>query len=90
MTRRAARLRSRRKAGHGRSVRVHHGLRQALAREFHHSEAGDFGGSHARAVFAEEGAEMLLHLRAVFFVLHVDEVHHHESAEVAAGGVGAR
>ena len=64
-------------------MRVHNGLRQALTRQLQHSEPRYLRGANPRAVLAQQRAEMLLHLGAVFFVLHVNEVNHNQPAQVA-------
>ncbi|SOE48391.1 hypothetical protein ODI_R1411 [Orrella dioscoreae] len=56
---------------------------QALARQFHQAETGDLAHLHAGAVEVQRVAQAVFHRALVLAVLHVDEVDHDETAQVA-------
>ena len=55
---------------------------QSLAGQFEHAEAADLAHLHARTVQVQRVLEAVLDLALVLGRLHVDEVDHHQAAEV--------
>ena len=56
---------------------------QALARQFQQAKFGQFAHLHARAVAFERVFERIFHFALVLRVFHVNEVNHHQAAQVA-------
>ena len=56
---------------------------QALARQFQQAEAGNLAHLHARAVMAQGIAQAVFDFALVLLAFHVDEVDHHQAAQVA-------
>ncbi len=56
---------------------------QPLAREFHQAEARDLADLHACTVVVQGVAQAVFHFTLVLGRLHVDEVDHHQAAQVA-------
>ena len=56
---------------------------QALARELEQAEARDAPDLHARAILLERVLQAVLDFTLVAIGLHVDEVDHHQAAEIA-------
>ena len=56
---------------------------QALARQFQQAEFGQFAHLHARAVAFERVFQRVFHFALVLGVFHVNEVNHHQAAQVA-------
>src|SRR6185437_9327255 len=56
---------------------------QPLARQFHQAEARDAAQLHARTIDLQRVAQFFLDLALVARAFHVDEVDHHQAAQVA-------
>ncbi|OIQ81953.1 hypothetical protein GALL_362820 [mine drainage metagenome] len=59
------------------------GRAQALARHLEQAELGDLAGLHARAVLAQAVAQPVFDRALILRFIHVDEVHHDQTAQVA-------